>query len=105
MLPRRPMRHEVGIGDQDARRVVMRAEHADRLARLHEQRLVAFEALERGDDAVEALPVARGAADAAIDDEFFGTFGHLRIEIVHQHAQRRFGQPALGGELVAARAR
>ena len=27
---------------------------------------------------------------------------HLRVEVVHQHAQRRFGQPALGRELGAA---
>ena len=58
---------------------------------------------ERGDDAVEALPVARGAADAAIDDELAGPLGNVRIEIVHQHPQRRFGQPALGVELRAAR--
>ncbi len=41
MVPGRPMRHQVGIGDQHARRVLVGAEHADRLARLHQQRLVA----------------------------------------------------------------
>ena len=40
MLPGRPVRHEVGIGDQHARRIGMGAEHADRLAGLHQQRLV-----------------------------------------------------------------
>ncbi len=40
VLPRRPLRHEVGVGDQHARRVGMRLEHADRLARLDQQRLV-----------------------------------------------------------------
>ena len=69
MVPGRPVRHEVGVGDQHARRIGMGAEDADRLARLDEQRLVASERLQRRDDAVEALPVARGPADAAIDDE------------------------------------
>ena len=46
MVPGRPMRHEVGIGDQDARRVVVRAKNADGLARLHEQRFVRSEAAE-----------------------------------------------------------
>ena len=103
MLPGRPVRHEVGVGDQHARRIGMRAENADRLAGLHEQRLVAFEPPQRRDDAVEAFPVARGAPDAAIDDELARPLRHLRVEVVHQHAERRFGQPGLGGELRAAR--
>ena len=69
VLPGGPVRHEVGVGDQHARRVGVGAEHADRLAGLHQQRLVALERRRVVDDAVEALPVARGAADAAIDDE------------------------------------
>jgi hypothetical protein len=36
MFPVCPMRYEIGVGDQDARRVGMGAEHADRLARLHQ---------------------------------------------------------------------
>ena len=44
MVPSRPMRHQIGIGDQHARRVRMGAEDADRLARLHQQRLVASSA-------------------------------------------------------------
>ena len=41
VLPGRPLRHEVRVGDQHARRVRVRLEHRHRLARLHEQRLVA----------------------------------------------------------------
>ena len=103
MVPGRPVRHEVGIGDQHARRVGMGAEDADRLAGLDEQRLVGLEPAQRRDDAVEAFPVARGAADAAIDDELARPLRHLRIEVVHQHPERRFGEPALGGDLGAAR--
>jgi hypothetical protein len=50
----------------------MGAEHADRLARLHQQRFIVAQPLQRLDDPVIAFPVARGAADAAIDDEFLG---------------------------------
>ena len=74
----------------------MGAEDADRLAGLHQQRFVGFEAAQRGDDAIETVPVARGAADAAIDHELARAFGDLGVEVVHEHAQRRFGQPALG---------
>ena len=105
MVPGRPVRHEVGIGDQHARRVGVGAEHADRLAGLHEQRLVGLEAPQGRDDAVEALPVARGAADAAIDDQFVRPLGDVGIEIVHQHPHRRFGQPAFGAERGSAGAR
>ena len=98
MVPGRPLRHEVRIGDQHARRVRVGAEHADRLARLDQQGLVAFEPRQRLDDPVVAFPVARGAADAAIDDQLLGRLGDLRIEIVHQHPHRGLGRPALGGQ-------
>src|SRR5690606_9768612 len=64
---------------------------------------VVFQAGQGLDDLVVALPVARGAADAAVHHQLLGVLGHLRVEVVHQHAQRRFGQPALGGQLVATR--
>ena len=96
------MRHEIGVGDEHARRVGVGAEHADRLPRLDEQRLVAFQAAQGRDDAVERLPVARRPADAAIDDELARPLGDVGIEIVHEHPERRFGQPALGAELGSA---
>ncbi len=64
VLPRRPVRHQVRIGDQHARRIGMRLEHADRLARLHEQRFVVVELLQHFNDLVEALPVAGCAGNA-----------------------------------------
>jgi hypothetical protein len=93
-LPGRPFGHEVGVGDQHARRVLVGAEHADRLARLDEQGLVLLEPLERLDDLVEAFPVARGAADAAIDDQALRVLGDLVVEVVHQHPHRGLGGPA-----------
>ena len=102
-LPVRPVRHEVGVGDQHARRVRMRAEHADRLAGLHQQRLVLLQDFQRRDDPVEIVPGARGAADAAIDDELVRVLGDVGIEIVHQHPQRRFGRPRKRVEFAPSR--
>ena len=61
-LPVGPVGHEQAVGDEHARRHLVRAEHADRLAALHEQRLVVLEPAQRRDDGVECLPRARGAA-------------------------------------------
>jgi hypothetical protein len=97
------VRHQVGVGDQHAGRVAVRLEHADRLARLDEQRLVVVELLQYFDDLVEALPVAGGAGNAAVYDQFVGLFRDLGVEVVHQHAQRRLGQPRLGAEPGASR--
>lgn len=104
VIPGRPVRHEIGVGDQHPRSILVRAEDADRLAGLDEEGLVFVEVLQCRDDAVEIGPGAGCAADAAIDDELVRIFGDIRVEIVHQHAERRFRQPALGADLGAARA-
>jgi hypothetical protein len=80
-------------------------EDADRACRQDEQGLVVLEPLERLDDGVEASPIARRAADAAVDDEALRVFGDLLIEIVHQHPHSRFGGPAFGDDLRPRRAR
>ena len=46
-LPGGPGRHEQRVGDEHARRAGVRPEHADRLAGLHEQRLVVLERAQR----------------------------------------------------------
>ena len=103
VLPVGPVRHQVGVGDQHPGRVLVGLEHPDRLAGLHQQSLVFLEPSQHLDDLVEAGPVAGGAADAAIHHQRLGMLGHLGIQIVHQHPQRRLGEPALGGQLGAAR--
>ncbi|MCY1397970.1 hypothetical protein D9M71_129940 [compost metagenome] len=103
VFPGGPVRHQVGVGDQHARGVGVGLEHADRLAGLHQQGLVFVQFLQGLDDLVVALPVARRATDAAVDHQFLRVLRHLGVEVVHQHAQRRFGQPALGVQLVATR--
>ncbi|MCY1182606.1 hypothetical protein D9M73_231750 [compost metagenome] len=95
------MWHQVGVGDQHARCVAVGLEHTDRLARLHQQGFVVFQAGQGFDDLVVARPVARRAADTAVYHQLFRVFRDLWIEVVHQHAQWRFGQPAFGGQLVA----
>ena len=101
--PGGPVRHQVGVGDQHARRVGVGAEDADGLAGLDEEGLVGLERLQGGDDAVEVVPGAGGAADAAVDDELVRVLGDVRVEVVHQHPHRRLGQPGLGGDLGACR--
>ena len=103
VLPVGPVRHQVGVGDQHARGVGVGLEDADRLAGLHQQGLVFIQLFQGGDDLVVALPVARGATDAAVHHQLLGVLGDFRVEVVHQHAQRRFGQPAFGVQLGAAR--
>ena len=56
VLPRRPVRHEVRVRDQHARRVRVRPENADRLARLHEQRLVVLQPPQHGRGSCRTLP-------------------------------------------------
>ncbi len=103
VLPGRPVADEVRVRDQHPGRVGVGAEDADRLAGLDEQGLVVAERAQCGDDSVVAVPVARGAADAAVDDQFLGPFGDLGVEVVHQHAQRRLGEPAARRDRRAAR--
>ena len=100
VFPTGPVRHQVGVGDQYTRGIAVGLEHADRLAGLHQQGFVVIQVGEALDDLVVALPVARRTADTAVHHQFFRVLGHLWVEVVHQHAQRRFSQPAFGGELV-----
>ena len=103
VFPRGPVRHQVGVGDQHARRVGVAGEDADRLAALHQQGLVVAQLAQRLEDGVVAVPVARGAADAAVHHQLGGVLGHVGIEVVLQHAVGRFGEPAAAAELRAAR--
>ncbi len=72
----------------------MGPEHPDGLPRLHEEGLVVAETAEGLHDPVEALPGAGGLSTAAVHDELVGALRDLGIEIVHEHAKRRLGEPA-----------
>ena len=103
LVPRRPVGHEVGVGDQHPRRPLVGAEHADRLARLHEHRLVVAERAQRAAHRVEGVPRAGGAAGAAVDDEVVGALGDLGVEVVLQHPERGLLRPAPAAQLGAPR--
>ena len=99
----RPVRHQIGVRNQHPRRVFVGAESADRFAGLHAQRLISLKRPESRDDAVIAFPIARGAADAAINHKLLRLLGDLGVEVVHQHPQRCLGQPDFCGKVWAAR--
>ena len=101
MIPRRPMRHEVGVGDQHARGIFMGAEHANRFAGLHQQSFIVVQRFQRGDDLVKILPCPRRPTDAAVNHQFMRVFRHIRVQVVHQHPHRGLGQPAFRGDLGA----
>ena len=103
VLPGRPARNQQRVRDQHARRPRVRAEDADRLAGLHQQRLVGLERTQRVDDRVERLPRSRGAARAAVDHQIVGPLRDLGIEVVHEHAECRLLRPAAARALGAAR--
>ena len=101
LLPVGPVADQVGVGDQHARRPLVGAEDADRLAALHEHRLVVGERGQGAHEGVVRLPVARGLAGPAVHHQLGGVLGVLRVEVVHQHPQRRLGLPRTRGQLGA----
>ena len=103
LLPGGPLRDQVGVGDEHARGPLVGSHDADRLAGLDQERLVVLEVLQGLDDRRVGVPAAGGATGAAVDDELVGVFGHLGVEVVHEHAHGRFLRPPLAGSLGAAR--
>ena len=95
------MRHQVGVGDQYPWCVAVGFEHADWLARLHQQGFVVIEVGQTFDDFVVALPVTRRTTNTAIHHQLGRVFSHLWIKVVHQHPQWRFSHPAFSRELSA----
>ena len=103
LLPVGPVADQVGVGDQHPRRPFVGLHHADRLAGLHEHRLVVGQRGEGAHEGVVGLPVAGRLAGAAVDHEVLGSLGVLGVEVVHQHPQRRLGLPRPRGQVGAVR--
>ena len=99
VIPVRPVRHQVGVGDQDPRRIRVGTKHTHRLAGLHQQGLVGLELAQRLDNQVKVLPGAGRPTNASIHHQALGVLGHIWVQVVHQHAQGRFGKPTFGGDL------
>ncbi|VTP65418.1 Uncharacterised protein [Leclercia adecarboxylata] len=83
VFPGRPVRHQVGVGDQHARSVFVGFEYADRFAGLHQQGFVVFQFGEGGNYRVITGPVTRRAANPAIHHQLVRIFRHVGIEVVH----------------------
>ena len=96
VLPGGPARHQVRVGDQHPGRICMGPEYPGRPAGLHQQGLLVSKLPEALDHAVEVVPAACGAADAAVDDQILWILRDLGVEVVHQHAKRRLGLPGTG---------
>ncbi len=103
LLPVGPVADQVGVRDQHPRRPLVGLHHADRLAGLHQHRLVVAQRAQRAHQRVVRLPAAGGPAGAAVDDQVLRALGDLGVEVVHQHPQRRLGLPGPGGQLGAVR--
>ena len=48
---------------------------------------------------MKTFPIPRRFSGAAVDDQIVRFFSDLRIEIIHEHAQRGFLLPTLAGDL------
>ncbi len=104
-VPVGPFRNEHRVRDQHARGHLVGAEHADRLAGLHQERLVVAEVLQRADDRVVRIPGPSRATGSAVDDEVLRALGDLGIEIVHQHPHRGLLRPRAAAQLGSPRRR
>src|SRR5207249_10877133 len=89
----RPARDDERVRDEHARRPLVRAEDAYWFAGLDEQGLIALQARERLEDAVERGPRARRAARAAVHDEIFRALCDVGVEVVLDHAERGLLRP------------
>src|ERR1700683_4066776 len=88
VLPGRPVRYQVRVRNQYPRRIRVGVEDPDRLTGLNQQSFILLQRLQGFDDSIEAVPIARGAADAAVDHELARGFRNLGIEDVHTHTPR-----------------
>ena len=102
-VPVRPAAHEVGVGDEHARSPLVRAKNAHRLAALDQEALVVRQATELTHDRIERRPASRRPAGTAVDHEVKGSLRHVRIQVVHEHPERRFLRPAAARQIAAPR--
>ena len=72
----------------------MRGEHANWFAGLDEECFIVTEHREARADGVERLPASHRAAGTPVHHEILRAFRHFRVEIVHEHAERCFLDPA-----------
>ena len=78
-----PGGHQVGVGNKHAWGVFMGFKDTYWFTGLHQQCLGVFQAFERFNNLVVALPVTRSAANATVYHQVLGAFSHVRVEVVH----------------------
>ena len=103
LIEGRPVGDQHGVRDQDPRGAGVGAEATHGLAGLDQEGLVLAQIPELGGDGVEGLPRAGRTARATVDDQVLGPLGDLRIEVVHQHPERRLLRPSATRELGSTR--
>ena len=95
-LRRGPAADEVAVGEQDGRRARAGRQDRDRLARLDDERLAVLQLRQRGDDRIEARPVAGRLRVRGVDDEVLGILGDRQV--VLEQAQDRLLAPAAAAQ-------
>ena len=101
LVPVVPLADQVAVGDQDPGSPFVGAQDADRPAGLDEQRLVVGQLLQGPRDGLEAGPVARRFAAAAVDDQIVGALGDVGVEVVVQHPPGGFLGPGSAVQLAS----
>src|SRR5438132_14155409 len=81
----------------------MRPEFSHRFAGLNEKRFIVFELPQRPNDSIERFPASRGTTRSSINDEPVRSFGHIWVEIVHEHSHGRLLMPAFAASFGTTR--
>src|ERR1700683_1802922 len=97
------MANQVRIRNEHARRMIVRLEHADGLARLHQQSLVVLKLLQSRNDRMVSLPTPCCTPGSAVHNKILRTLSHVLVKVIHEHAHSGFLLPAFASNGVAAR--
>ena len=100
VLRGRVVTDDVAVRHHDDRGKRLGGEHADRLARLDDERLAVAHRLQRGHDPVEGIPIPGRLRQRRVDDEVLRTLADL--EHVLEHPQQAFLPPAEAAQRRAA---
>ncbi len=98
-VPIIPVAHQIRIAQQHPRRIFMRPENPHPLSRLHQQRLVRLQRVQRPHNRMKTFPIPRRLARSAVHHQIFRLLRHFGIEVVQQHPQRRLLLPSFAGNL------
>ena len=77
------MPDQIRVCDQNTRRIFVCLENTHGLARLDKQSFIVGKLLQRSNDRVIAIPIARCLAGSPVDHEIARTLADLFVEIVH----------------------